>query len=264
MSLSFVSEEFNNLDNCVSWYGRKFHTGDELDAFLNKSVKTRLDDEKGKDDFNSCLNDLKLTGMGHDCLQKVLSTEIQESRDWKVGEAIAEAWLIENNGIIFPWNIERDKRNPFASLPGADLIGFVKDNDSYRLVLGEVKTSSENKSPPQVMLGRSGMEHQLDNLADDMSLIHQVLLWLFHRTQNEIYRQAYESSCVNYFNSQCKDVLIFGILIRDTNPNELDLSGRGKKFRIKLNLPTQCHLIALYLPWCIEELNIRLRRGVVK
>jgi hypothetical protein len=261
MALSFVNKEYDDLDECVSWYGRKFQAGNEFDVFLNKQVKSRLNDNEGTNDFQSCLRGIALTGMGQDCLEEVLTAEILESRDWAVGEALAEAWLMETYEVKFPWNMERDKRVPFASLPGADLVGFIKEKNGFKLILGEVKTSTEQKSPPQVMYGRSGMEHQLDNLTDNMGVIHQLLVWLFHRTRNETYRQLYESSLKNYFNSQCKDIYIFGVLIRDTIPNELDLSGRGKKLRAKLSTPTQCHLIALYLPWGIEELESQVRKG---
>jgi hypothetical protein len=87
---------------------------------------------------------------------------------------------------------------------------------------------------------------------------------LFHRTRGETYEQAFKSSCINYFNSQTKDILLFGILIRDTAPNEKDLSGRGQALRGKLSAPTQCHLIALYLPWDIEQLGTHIRERGAK
>ena len=37
----------------------------------------------------------------------------------------------------FPWNSDRDKRTPKASLPGADLVGFIENGDEVVLVLGE-------------------------------------------------------------------------------------------------------------------------------
>ena len=257
---SFTDIKYTDPDICVSWHGIEFKACDELDNFFNKTVRPRLDDDKGNKDFRSCLNGLKLTGMGEDCLKEILSAEVPETRDWAVGESLTEAWLMESYGVQFPWNMERDKRNPFASLPGADLVGFIKEKNGFRLALGEVKTSTEKKSPPQVMSGRSGMKHQIDNLTDDMSIVWQLLRWLFFRTRNE-YKQAYESSCKNFFNSQYKDVVLFGILIRDTEPNELDLSGHGKKLRTKLRPPTKCNLIALYLPYNIEELGVSLRGG---
>ena len=258
---SFANIEYSDIDACVSWHGTKFHACGELDVFLNKSVKPRLDDDDGKNDFRNCLNGLNLTGMGKTCLEEILNAEIPESSDWAIGEAFAEAWLIHTYGVVFPWNMERDKRNTFASLPGADLVGFIKDRNGFRFVLGEVKTSAEEKSPPQVMSGRSGMHHQLDNLTDNMSIIRQLLIWLFHRTRNETNIDAFKSSCIKYFNSQFKDIVLFGVLIRDTNPNALDLSGRGEKLREKLSTPTHCQLIALYLPWGTDELSIHLRKG---
>jgi len=260
MELSFVTEEYNDSDSCVSWYGIKFRACSELDVFLSQAVKSRLDDDEGTEGFKNCLRGLELTGMGQACLEEVLTADVQEVRDWAIGEALAETWLMEYHAVTFPWNMERDKRNPFASLPGADLIGFTKDKDEFRLVLGEVKTSTEKQSPPNVLYGRSGLIHQLDNLTDDFNIIRQLLIWLYHRTRNG-YKQAYESSCTNYFNSKCKDIVLFGILIRDTSPNELDLSTRGKKLRAKLSNPTQYHLIALYLPWEIEQLSIHIRTG---
>jgi len=260
MGLPFATEEYNDPDPCVSWYGVKFSACDELDTFFSGSVKSRLDDNEGTDDFKNCLHGLELTGMGQTCLEEILTASVQEARNWAIGEAFAETWLMECHKVIFPWNMGRDERTPFASLPGADLVGFIKDKDEFRLVLGEVKTSAEKQSPPQVMSGRNGMEYQLDNLTDNMSIISQLLRWLYHKTRNE-YKQVYESSCKNYFNYNCKDIVLFGILIRDTSPNESDLSSCGKKLRLKLSSPTQCHLIALYLPWEIEQLSVRLRRG---
>ena len=261
MSLSFATEEYSNCNTCVSWYGTKFNDCKEFNTFLEETVKSRLNDSEGNDRFNNCLRGLDLTGMGRDCLEEVLTAEIIESRDWAIGEALAESFLMESYKVIFPWNMDRDKRNPLASLPGADLVGFIEEKDGFRFLFGEVKTSTEKKSPPQVMLGRSGMKHQLDNLSDNMGIIHQLLKWLSHRLQNEKFMEAYKSSCVNYFNSGCKDVFLLGILIRDTTPNEIDLSGRGKKLRENLSSPTKCHLIALYLPWSIENLSISLLKG---
>jgi hypothetical protein len=49
-------------------------------------------------------------------------------------------------------------------------------------------------------------------------------------------------------NSNNKSVAIFGILIRDTKPNEKDISSRAKALAKKVEAPTDCQLFALYLP----------------
>jgi len=57
-----------------------------------------------------------------------------------------------------------------------------------------------------------------------------------------------------FFNSGNKAVSLFGILIRDTTPNQLDLKSRGDALSKTLQDPTTCHLIAIYLPCAIEDL----------
>jgi hypothetical protein len=264
MALPLADVVYKDSDICVSWHGEKFHAGEEFDTFLSEQVKERLDDDTGEENFQTCLRGLEMTGMGRSCLEEILNAKVPESRAWATGEAFAEAWLIAYYKIEFPWNMQRDKRNPFASLPGADLVGFQKIGDEFHLALGEVKTSSENKSPPHVMSGRSGMVHQLDNIASDLGLVRELISWLFHRTSGSTYEQAFKSSCINYFESQAKDIVLFGILIRDTAPNEQDLLGRGQVLRRKLTTPTQCHLIALYLPWNIGQITAHIRERGAK
>lgn len=257
-----VNREFEDNHACVSWRGESFRTSSQLSSFLYSNVRSRLDDAEGSDVFQDHLRGLELTGMGKESLEAVLGAEIAENRDWVAGEALAEAYLAETERFIFPWNMERDKRNPFGSLPGADLVGFVAETTGYRFALGEVKTSSENVYPPQVMSGRSGhMGHQIEMLADNLSTICHLIKWLLPRTKGGQFQQAFDHACISYFNSGNKSVTLFGVLIRDTPSNELDLSGRGKALRRKIDQPTRCTLIALYLPWKIEHLISNIRQG---
>lgn len=166
MTLPFVKIEYNGSHNYVSWQGLSLRDGNALNGFMRKEVANRLNDTPGRDEFHSHLRGLALTGMGKDSLEAVLNAGIPEERDWAVGEALAEALLIRSHGVVFPWNMARDKRNARGSLPGADIVGFLPLDSSFRLALGEVKTSCEDKYPPQVMSGRSGhLGHQIDNLA---------------------------------------------------------------------------------------------------
>jgi len=262
MISSCATIEFEDNHACVSWRGQSFSLSEDFTSFLQTEVRSRLDDEEGTEDFRSHLRGLALTGMGKESLEAVLAAEAPEERDWAAGEALAEAYLIETKGVIFPWNMERDKRNPFGSLPGADLVGFVAESAGYRLALGEVKTSSEEAYPPQVMSGRSGhMGHQIDKLAQDLTTICQLIKWLHPRTKGGPYQEAFDCSCISYFNTGRKSLVLFGVLIRDTQPNERDLSTRGKALRRKLASPTQCDLVALYLPWKTDQLVPSIRQG---
>ncbi len=229
---------------------------------MKNDVASRLYDEEGSAKFESHLRGLAITGFAKESLDKILSAEILEERDWAVGEALSEAWLSAEYKVIWPWNMERDKRNPKASLPGADLIGFIQIEEETRLVFGEVKSSSEQKYPPQVMSGRPGyLGHQINNLAANLSSILQLLKWLLPRCKGTDYESLCNSSISLYLNSGNKAVSLFGILIRDTAVNELDLKARGQALGNTIQSPTFCRLVALHMPCVIKELPTRVKGG---
>lgn len=252
--------EYRRHRQDVLWEGISFKQDNAFDGFLDEKVCSRLIDFEGTQEVEAHLRGLALTGFGKSCLQSVLSAGSPEERDWAIGEAMAEAWLTEEHQVIWPWNMERDKRNSKASLPGADLVGFVVDGSSVRLALGEVKSSSETKSPPQIMSGRSGhMGHQLDKLASDLGTIHTLFCWLLFRCKNTGFESFFNQSATLYFNSGNKAVSLFGVLIRGTCVDESDLRARGEALAQSITLPTTCRLIALYLPFGLAQLPEKLR-----
>jgi hypothetical protein len=255
---------YQSTHGCVSWQGERAVTGDGLNTFLSGAVAARLNDTEGGEELRSHLRGLSLTGMGHQALEEVLAADVSEERDWAAGEALAEAVLEEHHDVVLPWNTERDKRNPFASLPGADIVGFQRDGNSHRLALGEVKCSSEEQSPPQVMSGRSGgIGHQLDALASNLGTIYQLLQWLLPRVKGTTHEGSFNNACTRYFNSRRRDVALFGILIRDKQARETDLQARGRSLGGALQAPSRCQLLALYLPWPISQLPAAIQQGGV-
>lgn len=261
MLLSFIKEEYDGNESCVSWQGLSLCIDEEFRSFMQRDVAERLKDTQGIKDFEDHLRGLALTEMGKENLEAILNAAISEERDWAIGEALAEALLICIYQVVFPWNIERDKRNVNGSLPGADIIGFLPHNSGYRLVLGEVKTSSEEKYPPSVMSGRSGLVHQIDKLAQNLSTIYQLLKWLQPRCKGNKYEEAFNKSVALYLNSGNKAVSLFGVLIRDTKPNKFDLEARGKALGTTVLQPTSIDLIAVYLPCKITDLLSQIEGG---
>ena len=165
-------------------------------------------------------------------LEAILNADHPEERSWAAGEALAEAYLTREHGVVFPWNMERDKRNPLASLPGADIIGFVEEAGSCRFALGEVKSSQEEKAPPQIMSGRTGhLGHQIEILANNLTSINQLMRWLLVRVKGTSFEGAFTQSATTFLNSGNKSTALFGVLIRDTSPKLEDLSGRGQASR---------------------------------
>lgn len=257
------SKELANLiydhnDRQVVWQGIKIVAGDVFDSFITKNVASRLRDEEVEKDFRAHLRGLATTGFARTHLEAILAAEVPEERDWAVGESVAEAYLEKELNVTWPWNMQRDKRTPKASLPGADLIGFEIIDNTIRLVLGEVKTSADVEAPPNVMNGRSGMIHQIDNVAHNLRLINRLFQWLFIRCRGTDYQTPFDAAILRFIHSGNKDVALFGVLIRDTQPNEMDLRSRGQSLAGILQNPTTCKLLAIYLPCTIADLPVRV------
>jgi hypothetical protein len=112
------------------------------------------------------------------------------------------------------------------------------------------------------MSGRSGgIGHQIDALASDLGIICQLLKWLLPRVKGTEHEAAFNQACTRYFNSQRRDVALFGVLVRDQAAREDDLRARGSSLGQRLQSPTVCRLIALYLPWPISQLPAVIRAG---
>jgi hypothetical protein len=245
---------YSNSHNAISWKGLQLANGTEFETFIANEVAPRLHDESGKADFTAHLNSLASTGFAQDSLQAILEAEHPEERDWAVGEALAEAWLSRDYGVVWPWNMERDKRTAQASLPGADLVGFVTQGIETRLALGEVKSSSDKNTPPNVMTGRKGMTRQIENLATDEGLLYTLLRWLQPRCRGNSAEPHFNAAIRTLLQSGNKAMTLFGVLVRDTQPDERDLRKRGQHLAGIVNAPTGCHLLALYLPCSIASL----------
>jgi hypothetical protein len=253
---------YETKDRQVSWRGVSIADGVDFTNFMTQDVASRLNDKEGANEFEDHLRGLANTDFARESLDDILAAEILEERDWAVGEAMAEAYLGREHQIISPWNMGRDKRTPKASLPGADLVGFEIAGNDVRLALGEVKTSSDADTPPNVMYGRSGMTHQIDKLANELSLIAQLLKWLLFRCTSTPHKASFDAAVSLFLDSGNKAVALFGVLVRDTQPAQMDLQARGQALAGRLQDPTSCQLIAVYLPCAIADLPARVSGGV--
>ena len=111
------------------------------------------------------------------------------------------------------------------------------------------------------MNGRSGMAHQLDTLASNLATLCQLLKWLLPRVKNTEHEAAFNNACTRYFNSGNRGLVLFGVLIRDQAVCETDLQARGRTLAGRLQEPSCCHLLALYLPWPVAQLPERVGQG---
>jgi hypothetical protein len=237
----------------ASWEGRHVKDAKRFRGFLSSVVGPRIADDASS--FDVDLRGLSTTGMSTEFIERLLK-EVPEPEGWEVGEALAECALQSDSGreVHWPWNTVRDRRTPRASLPGTDLVGFYRrDADTVLLLFGEVKTSSDVGTPPNVMYGGRGMTWQLEESATRLDIQRTLLQWLHSRCRTNLHRELYEKAIRRYLESEGKELLLVGILIRDTQPNELDVKSRAKALANKIGAPTRVEIIAWYLPIPVAE-----------
>ncbi len=240
--------------DCGQWAGYVVDDETAFREFLEGPVHERLCDAEMSQDFEEELRGLATTGMATEFLARLLDS-VPADGDWEVGEALAACILEHDTAreVVLPWNTVRDRRTPRASLPGADLVGFCRQEERVLLLFGEVKTSSDRNAPPGVMYGRSGMNWQLTANATRLDIQCTLLKWLRSRCLEEEQIGLYRDAVGRYLHSGGKEILIVGILLRDTNPDERDVRGRAGALADELATPTRVEVVAWYLPISISR-----------
>ena len=227
---------------------------EDLDAALEGDVAAILFDDKGTAKIASIFTDVSETGFAQERLSATLKAQT-EMQDWRVGEAIAESYLVNHRSCFFPWPSSRDERKMGSSLPGADLVGFVIDENGDRLAFGEVKTSSHTKYPPRVMYGPKGLKRQLEDLRDCKSIRDTLFKYLGCRAKNASWLSRFKTAGTRYLAND-SDVHLFGVFIRDVPPKAKDLRARVQKLAKNCPVGTAIDLLALYLPnGCISGIG---------
>ncbi|MFI6434139.1 hypothetical protein [Streptomyces sp. NPDC050759] len=238
-------EVYGGKDGAVSWSGVEL-TADVMRELGAGPWAERVGDLEATRDFVTHLRGLATTDMETEFIGALLASE-PEPLPWQVGEALAEVLLEHWHGALWVWDGARDRRTRKASLPGADLVGLCVADGSARLLFGEVKSSSEQSSPPGVMTGSDGMIDQLKRLSakDD----HVTLMkWLRFRCRTPEHKAAYHTATGRWAKSMGKDIQLFGCLVRDTAPEPKDLSNRAAELAKTVVEPMHALLTAWYLP----------------
>lgn len=211
------------------WRGLNIDDKEEFDIYLRGPVWDRVNDAEFETDLAQDLRALATTDMATQTLKALLDTAVAP-QEWEIGEAIAECLLSDEVDAVWPWNENRDRKTPKASLPGADIVGFIGEGDDTIFLFGEVKTSSHAGTPPGVMNGRSGLAHQIDTLATTPSHHFTLIKWLRARCRTDDLHARFRTAARRYLTSEGKDFAIIGVLLRDTAAHQDDLRRRGQKF----------------------------------
>lgn len=239
--------EYLGNEGVATWQGRVSNDTDGFKRYMREVVRARVADEESP--FDAELRGLTTTDMETKFIESLLSS-VPLPKSWEIGEALAECALRDDwsSFVCWPWNTVRDRRNPRASLPGADLVGFYEENNQVSLLVGEVKTSSDTNTPPRVVTGSGGMIWQLEQVCNRLDILRTILEWLRSRCNSQQYLYLYQKAVGRLVKSKGKDLLLVGVLMRDTNPDERDLKSGGARLGTRLMRPTRVELVAWYLP----------------
>jgi hypothetical protein len=221
----------------------------ELNTALTGSVSEILWDVSGTGNLEAVLASVATTDFDAEGVRRILTSH-RVPENWRVGECLAEAFLVEHRGCEFPWPSGRDLKNPCASPAGTDLVGFQRiapPNDDYCFAFGEVKTSEQQAWPPNVMDGRNGLQKQLEDLRDSTEVKDALVKYLGHHSHGAGWSPHYKKASQRYL-ANPQDVSLFGILVRDVEPKPEDLKVRAISLAKKCPAQTKIELRAMYLP----------------
>ena len=248
--------EYQNRETSNRGYEGVSVTETECREHLQGLVKDNLIDREEREDTLESLRALQ-SETGFKTNQQLLldiqalEDETVEYRTFRIGEAYAEIILEENFSCRFHWNELRDARNPKGNKTGADLVGFIEINGDVLFLFGEVKTSSENRRPPQVMTYSDGIENQLKDLYENSHKRLILISYLKNKAKlfpaEHQFRTDLELGIINYYSKDNKYQLI-GVLVRDIDADEQDVLPSYNRLKETILVPVGLQLLALYVP----------------
>lgn len=99
------------------------YSNSELNSCLEEPVSGILFDDEGTDNLGTLLSGVTETDFENEKVKRILSLK-RKPENWRVGEALAESYLVAHRNCFSPWPGSRDKKKESASLPGTDIVGF--------------------------------------------------------------------------------------------------------------------------------------------
>ncbi|MFW9887224.1 MAG: hypothetical protein ACFFER_03530 [Candidatus Thorarchaeota archaeon] len=212
---------------------------DEFYAYLEKTIVPCLKWQAGIPE-ESLIEDIAGTDFEADEIREALS-EIGKLNETKWGEIFGACVHQNRYGIYIPIPVQWTDRNPESSSAGADIIGFTNCQGSTAFLFGEVKTSSEETVPPRVIYGNRGLISQIKSLVGKRGIYSAQ--WLMKQSLGRNWHEQCKEAVRLFVKKQYR---IVGVLIRDTNPDQADLTKVYNE--CKQIIGPKIFLTAFYLP----------------
>lgn len=247
-------EYINSSDEYIDYEGLSFIDDNKFKDYLVNRVKIKFDDTEWTE--NLITEAIKETGFSDENFINIFENK-EEANCWRIGELVAECVLEDKDKIRFYYNSTRDAKNLRSNQTGADLVGFCDIENEVCFLFGEVKTSEDEHTPPNVMYSKTGMINQLENLRDNSNKKDSLVKWLFSKAtliKGEFLEDCREA-LKTYHKSSKKKVQLIGVLVRDTVPSERDLKARAKSLKENHCEDTKIKLLSLYTETKMENNN---------
>lgn len=244
-----------DIDETVSFQGILF-LENKFVEYLGDRVKNRFLDTKWTNELVERAKEaLQDTGFDMSNLEEVLSNS-EEEDNWRIGECLAECILEDHFSAQFDYNNSRDAKNPNGNDTGADLVGLYTDDQEVIFLFGEVKTSKDQDTPPNVLYGKTGMIKQLEALRDEEVKRNSLVRWIWSKAVAENGTEFYSNSAKALKNFLVdKKLKLVGVLVRDTEVNKRDLYSRAKSLNENIPDGLQIELISIYSGYTMENDN---------
>lgn len=218
----------------------------DFKRYMSDRVGPRYRDEEG----DQLLSDMDTTQAGFDSGDlKTVVTYVPS----RVAEILVECFLMDKHSVLIPYNRLRDSLNPNASPAGPDIIGIA----GALFVFGETKSSSETRCPPGVVYGKSGLIEQLNSIKLDRRKRIHMIKWLGHKTRNkpDTSHTAWLKAKRQYYESEEQIFKMCGMLVRDTEPDECDVTRAHDMVSADMHPSALLDIMALYIPVPIPKLS---------
>lgn len=188
--------EYTLIENNIQVEGYSI-SEDDCRSYFAERVSSKIAESDGADQLKAYITDMARTGFDTEGLLSQVKISPQ-AKDWEVGEAFAESVLEDKHEAVFPWETGWDKRVERASLPGPDIVGF-QDKKTPRFVFGEIKSSSEQRVPPQNINTHSDcLREQIKRLRHTPSVRGQLLQWLLLRVKETEWEPVFKEALQQY------------------------------------------------------------------
>lgn len=205
-------------------------------------------DEEGTRTLRDVSN-ARQTGFASDILESHVSVA-----SWRIGESLAECFLVDYHNISIPYNKMRDMSNPNASRAGVDVVGITSDK---LFVFGEVKTTHDRRSPPGVIYGKLGLIAQMVGISSSSQVRDDVIRWLGLKllspaTERDL--AAWRAALQKYVDTGRNAFKMYGVLVRDIVPDIRDVKTVHDDVLQNLHRQAFLEVVALYVPTSIPDL----------